>query len=117
MEEGKRLYPEKIDKLVKKDKRGYFLEVDVEYAKGLHESHNELPFLVEKMKIGREEKLVPNPKNKKGYMVHIKALDQALKHGLKLKKIRRVIEFQHIEWMKACIMLNTRLRKVAKNEF
>ena len=44
--------PEKIDELVKKDKRGYLLEVDVEHPKGLHENHNELPFLVEKMKIG-----------------------------------------------------------------
>ena len=50
-------------------------------------------------------------------MVHIKALDQALKHGLKLKKVHRVIEFQQSKWMKACIMLNTRLRKDAKNEF
>ena len=38
--------PEKIDKLVKKDIRGYLLEVDVEYPKELHENHNELPFLV-----------------------------------------------------------------------
>ena len=37
------------------------------------------------MKIGYEEKLVPNLKDKKRYVVHIKALDQALKHGLKLK--------------------------------
>ena len=50
-------------------------------------------------------------------MVHIKALDQALKHGLKLKKVHRVIEFQQSKWMKAYIMLNTRLRKDAKNEF
>ena len=57
--------PEKIDKLVKKDKRGYLLEVDAEYPKELHESHNELPFLAERMKIGREEILVPNPKDKK----------------------------------------------------
>ena len=50
-------------------------------------------------------------------MIHIKALDQALKHDLKLKKVHWVIEFQHSEWMKAYIMLNTRLRKDAKNEF
>ena len=37
--------PEKIDELVKKDKRGYLLEVDVKYPKELHENHNELPFL------------------------------------------------------------------------
>ena len=60
--------PEKIDELVKKDKRGDFFEVDVEYPKGLHENHNEPPFLVEKMKIGREEKLLPNLKDKKGYV-------------------------------------------------
>ena len=100
MEDGEYFTPEKIDKLVKKDKTGYLLEVDVKYPKGLHENHNELPFLVEKMKIGREEKLVPNLKDKKGYVVHIKALDQALKHGLKLKKVYRVIEFQHSKWMK-----------------
>ena len=85
-ENGEDFTREKIDELVKKDKRGYLLEVDVKYPKELHENHNELPFLVKKMEIGREEKLVPNLKRKKGYVVHIKALDQALKHGLKLKK-------------------------------
>ena len=60
--------PEKIDELVKKDKRGYLLDVDVKYPKELHENHNELPFLVEKMKIRREEKLVPNLKHKKRYV-------------------------------------------------
>ena len=49
-------------------------------------------------------------------MVHIKALNQALRHGLKLKKLHRVIEFQQSKWMKAYIMLNTRLRKDAKNK-
>ena len=48
--------PEKIDELVKKDKREYVLKVDVKYPKELHENHNELPFLVKRMKIGREEK-------------------------------------------------------------
>ena len=85
--------PEKIDELVKKGKRGYLLEVDVKYPKELQENQNELPFLVEKMKIGREEKLLPSFKRKKGYVVHIKSLDQALKHGLKLKKVHWVIEF------------------------
>ena len=114
---GEDFTPEKIDELVKKDKKGYLLEVDVKYPKELHENHNELPFLTERMKIGRVEKLVPNLKDKKGYVVHIKALEQALKHGLKLKKLHRVIEFQQSRWMKAYIMLNTRLRKDAKNEF
>ena len=108
---------EKTDKLAKKDKRGYLLEVNVQHPKGLHENHNELLFLAERMKMGKEEKLVPNLKDKKGYVVHIKALDQALKHGLKLKRVHRVIEFQQSKWMKLYIMLNTRLRKDANNEF
>ena len=72
---GENFTPEKIDELVKKDKRGYLLEVDVKYPKELHQDHNELPFLVEKMKIKRVDKLVPNLKRKKRYVVHIKALD------------------------------------------
>ena len=109
--------PEKIDELFKEDKRGYLLEVYVKCPKELHEDRNELTFLVDRMKIGREEKLEPNLKNKKRYVVHIKALDQALKHGLELKTVHRVIEFQHSKWMKVYIMLNTRLRIAAKNKF
>ena len=39
------------------------------------------------------------------------------RHGFKLKTVHRVIAFEQSKWMKACIMLNTRLRKAAKNEF
>ena len=116
-ENGEDFTPEKIDELVKKDKKEYLLEVDVKYPKELHENHNELPFLKERIKIGMVEKLVPNLKRKKRYVVHIKALEQALKHGSQLKKVHRVIKFQQSRWMKAYIMLNTRLRKDAKNEF
>ena len=57
------LTPEKIDELVKKDtsKKGSFLEADVEYPKELHENLYELPFLADRMKIGRKEKLVSLP--------------------------------------------------------
>ena len=93
------------------------MEVGAEYPKELHKNHNELPFLTERMKIGRVERLVPNLKDKKGHVAHIKELDQALRHGLKLKKVHQVIEFQQSKWMKAYIMLNTWLRKDAKNEY
>ena len=69
------------------------------------------------MKIGSKEELIPYLKDKNGYVVHIKKLNQALKHGLKLRKEHRVTEFQHTNWMKPYIMLNTRLRTAAKNEF
>ena len=58
-----------------------------------------------------------NHQDKNGYAVQIKTLNQALKHGLKLKKGTPVVEFQHSKWMKAYIMLNTRLRIAAKNGF
>ena len=39
---------------------GYFFEVDVQYPEKLHEIHNELSFLPERMKIEKVEKLVAN---------------------------------------------------------
>ena len=38
-----------------KSKEEYFLEVDVPYTEKLHELHNDLPFLPERMKIEKEE--------------------------------------------------------------
>ena len=108
---------ENIAKLVKKDKKGYILEVDVDYPKGLHKKHNELPFLPEKMKIHKVEKLVPNLKDKKNYVVHIEALHQALQHGLVLKKVHIGIQFEQSAWLKPYIMMNIELRKAAISEF
>ena len=36
---------------------GYFLEIDVQYLEILHELHNDLPFLPEKIKIVKVKKL------------------------------------------------------------
>jgi hypothetical protein len=69
------------------------------------------------MKIDKVEKLVPNLSNKEEYVVNIRALDQALKHGLVLQKVHRVIRFEHSAWMKPYIDFNTRLRTSAKNKF
>ena len=71
----------------------YILKVDVRYPKRLHDLHSDLPFLPERMEINKCKKLVCYLFNKKKYVVHINALKQALNHGLKLKKIHRVIEF------------------------
>ena len=97
--------------------RGYLLEVDVQYPKELHDHHNDLPFMCEKIRVNGVEKLVPNLYDKEKYVIHIKALKQALDHGLVLKKIHRVIEFKQSEWMKEYIDFNTRLRTAAKNDF
>ena len=97
--------------------KGYILEVDVKYPKRLHELHSDLPFLSEQMQVNKCNKLVCNLFNKKKYVAHINALKQALNHGLKLKKIHRVIEFNQEAWLKPYIHMNTELRKVAKNDF
>ena len=39
---------------------GYFLEVDVQYLKKLHELHNDLPFLPKKINIEKVGELVAN---------------------------------------------------------
>ena len=91
--------------------------MDVKYPKRLHELHSDLPFLSERMKIDKCNKLVCNLSNKKKYVTHINSLKQALNHGLKLNKIHRVIQFNQKEWLKPYIDMNTELRKAAKNGF
>ena len=58
-----------------------------------------------------------NLRDKKKYVVHISILKQALDHGLKLKKVHRVIEFNQEAWLKKYIDINTELRKKASNDF
>ena len=64
-----------VSDLAKRENKGYLLEVDVSYPRDLHDSHNDLPFRCERMKISRVNKLVPNLLNKKNYIIHIQALD------------------------------------------
>ena len=47
------------------DNKGDILEVDIKYLKRLHELHSDLPFLPERMKIDKCNKLVCNLFNKK----------------------------------------------------
>ena len=63
---------------------GCFLEVDIQYPEKLHELHNNLPFLPERMKSEKDEKLVTNLYNKSEYVIQIKNLKQALNQGLLL---------------------------------
>ena len=97
--------------------KGYILEVDVKYPKKLHDLHSDLPFLPRRMKIDKCEKLVCSLHNKKKYVVHIKSLKQALNHGLKLKRVHRIIEFSQKAWLKPYIDMNTELRRLAKDDF
>ena len=64
-----------VEEWVGKRDRGYLLEVDVAYPRELHDSHNDLPFMCDRMKINGVEKLLSNLYYKKKYIVHIKALE------------------------------------------
>ena len=111
------VHPDEIGELANHSDRGYLLEVDVAYPKELHDYHNDLPFMCGRMTINGVEKLVPILYYKKRYVIHIRALDQALKYGLVLERIHRAIEFKQSAWMKEYTDLNTKLRMEAKNDF
>ena len=57
--------------------KGYFLEVDIQYPEKLHDFHKDLPFLPERMKIEKVEKLVANLHDKTEYVIHIRSLKHA----------------------------------------
>ena len=105
-----KIYDENSDK-------GYILEVDVGYPKDLHKLHSYLPLLPERMKTNKCPKLVCNVRDKENYVIHISALKQVLNHGLKLAKENRIIQFDQEAWLKPYIVMNTDLRKDAKNDF
>ena len=96
---------------------GYFLEVDVQYLEKLHDPYNDLPFLPERKKIEKVEKLVAKLHEKTEYITHIRNLKEALNHGLVLKKVHRVNKFNQNVWLKPYIVMNRDLRKKANNDF
>ena len=101
----------------KNNNKGYILDVDIDYPNKLQNLHSDLPFLPERMIINNTKKMVCNLNDKKNYIAHINVLKQALDHGLKLRKVDRVIEFEHEAWLKEYINVNTELRKKATNDF
>ena len=94
--------------------KGYIFGVDAEYPKDLHVLESDLPFLPERMKINKCNRLVCNLYDKKNYVVHIRSLKQALDHELILKKVLKVIQFNQEAWLKEYIDMNTKLRTKQK---
>ena len=68
-------YDENVDK-------GNIFEVDVVYPKYFQDLHSDLPFLPERMKTNKCNRLVCNLYDKKNYVAHISTLKKALNHGL-----------------------------------
>lgn len=111
----------KVENISKESDVGYVLEVDVCYPQHLHDLHKDLPFLVESVippnTKSKMTKLIPNLNDKKKYIVHYKNLQQALKYGLKITKIHRILKFNQSYWLKKYIDLNAELRRNAKTKF
>ena len=55
--------------------------------------HSDIPFLPERKKIRKFNKLICDFHYKKNYVVHIRALKQSLNHGLILREVHKVIQF------------------------
>ena len=117
---------------------GYMFEVDLVYPKNLHmdEMHDNFPLAPEAIKIDKamlspyqqnlgdnlgasfgSEKLCLTLRDKTKYICHYKNLKFYLKHGLKLKKIHKILQFDQSAWLKPYIEHNTQLRKAADNKF
>lgn len=108
---------------------GFLFEVDLHYPESLHSSHNDIPFCPEKRKLPKQAVDILNGKaskipkllltlhDKKNYVIHYGMLKLALRHGLVLEKIHRILKFKQTKWLKPYIDLNTELRKKSTNDF
>ncbi|KAL4090186.1 hypothetical protein QTP88_025085 [Uroleucon formosanum] len=98
---------------------GRIYEVDVAYLEELHDLHNDLPFLSQNgIPVGSKvTKLMATFETKKNYIVHYRSLQQAIKNGLIVHKVHRVIQFNQSAWLAENIKLNTEMRKRALNDF
>ena len=98
---------------------GYILEVDLEYPVELHDPHIDLPLCPEHKSApeSTQKKFMTTLDSKNEYILHYRNLKQALKYGLKLKRIHRALKFNQRPWLKAYIDLNSNMRKKAKNDF
>ncbi|XP_025412854.1 uncharacterized protein LOC112685238 isoform X2 [Sipha flava] len=108
-----------LDGMNETSKVGWALEVDVTYPQSLHDDHNDLPYLPERIipPGSKIKKLVANLYSKRNYVIHYMALKQALKAGLILEKVHRILKFNQSPWLAKYIELNTNMRKNALNDF
>ena len=106
-----------ISKLAKEAGKGYLLEFDMSYSNYLHDLHNNLPFMCKKRKVNGVQILVPDLYDKKEYVIHVTALDQALKHGSIFDRLHREIEFDERAWLAPYIDFSIQLQTRAKNDF
>ena len=54
--------------------KGYFLQADIDYPKELFNLHKDLPFLPERKKVEKVERLICSIENKEKHVIQIRAL-------------------------------------------
>ncbi|XP_053985489.1 uncharacterized protein LOC128879938 [Hylaeus volcanicus] len=98
---------------------GYILEVDLEYPQRLHDIHGDLPSCPTRGKPPgkREDKLLATLYDKQRYVIHYRNLQQCTRHGIRITKIHRVLQFAQSPWFRDYIELNTKFRTLATNDF
>ncbi|RLU24159.1 hypothetical protein DMN91_004369, partial [Ooceraea biroi] len=98
---------------------GYILEVDLEYPQHLHDAHTDLPFCPTRDKPPgkRQNKLLATLNDKERYVIHCRNLQQCTRHGLRIIKIHRVLQFAQSAWLRRYIELNTQFRMRTTNDF
>lgn len=118
--------------------KGYFIECDLDYPKGLHKSHANFPVAPEMLEVtfehlspyakkavflttGKETyndiKLMSTFHKRENYICHIKCLMLYLSLGLKLIKIHRILEFTQDRIFAPYIEKTTEARQKSKTKF
>lgn len=95
------------------------VSVSLEYCEELHTDHNDFPFCAihRTNEDGTSKKLMLTLENKDEYVMHYQMFKLALAHGLKLKKLHKVLKFYQSPFLKPYIELNTRERQKATSAF
>lgn len=87
----------------KKVSEGHIFKVDAKYHKHLHEWHNDLPFLPEKIRIKKCHNFLCHIYDQKKYALHIRTFKKELNHELFFKKVQKAR-------LKPYSQVNTKLR-------
>ena len=111
---------------------GYILEVDLEYPKTLHASHNDYPLAPEALEISNDMmsplkakfpneppqlKLTPIFRDISRYVVHYCNLKFYTKLGMVVTEVHRLLQFKQSPWLKPYIDFNTKQRALATSKF
>ena len=119
---------------------GYIIECDLDYPEELHDAHDSYPLAPEHIRIKPEDlsdytknlaeqcgigletlrelrKLCLTLKDKKHYVTHYLNLQFYVKHGMKLRKIYRVVRFSQSPWLQDFMTNVSDKRREANTKF